>query len=97
MTTPVVHIVGIDVQARGQRRQRCAWCGAVIEDASAGEVMVPVEHAGDPCPSWQVGAFVAVDGNHRYVVEHKPGDALPAGCCALLPHEVTGARTPGPG
>lgn len=91
MTTPVVHIVGLDVQVGTRVRQRCAWCGAIIEDIDHANVAVPVDQDPGPCPTWEIGALVAIDGNHRYVVAHEDGAKLPPGSCALLDPEVTGS------
>jgi len=87
----VIHIVGLDVQVGYQRRQRCSWCGALIDDVDPSRVMVqvePGEEAG-PLPIWPVGELIALDGGTTRVVDHKDGEALPANCCFHLDHGVT--------
>lgn len=88
----VIHVVGLDVKVGNHLRQRCAWCGAVIDDVDLSLVMVPIEDADKPFPSWQVGALIEViDGFPivRRIVEHADGDVLPDGCCAKLDPAVT--------
>lgn len=41
MGDEVIHIAGIDVRVGNQHRQRCAWCGAVIDDHDLSRLAVP--------------------------------------------------------
>jgi hypothetical protein len=57
----VVHIAGLDVQIGTRLRQRCAWCGAVLEDVDLANVMVPEGQNPRP-PTWTPGELVVIDG-----------------------------------
>lgn len=84
--TPVVHIAGLVINLGGHLRQRCAWCGAVLDDVDLVFTAVPIEQAGQPWPSWPEGGLVAVLGNVRWVSESDP---LPVGLCASIDPAVT--------
>lgn len=87
----VVHIAGLPVKVGRIVRQRCAWCGAVIDDVDLSAVAVVLTGAGDPqlWPTWPVGALLGVDGGVRWVIEHADGDDVPPECCASLDPTVT--------
>lgn len=87
--TPVIHIAGLDVTVGTKVRQRCAWCGATLEDRDLAREMVPVDQAHLPRGRWEPGALVAVDGHIRWVIEPVDGDKLPDGSCALIDDSVT--------
>lgn len=99
MSDSVIHIAGAQVQVGQQLRQRCSWCGAVLEDYDLTRIMSPANPDGSPPgppPLWEVGALIAVDRSDggsgaAQVVDHEDGAQLPAECCASLPHDVTGA------
>lgn len=95
MSDSVVHIAGPVIEIGPQYRQRCSWCGAVLEDYDLSRVAVagPVEPDWRPA-TWEVGGLVEVYGGGEVVgrVDHEDGDRLPANACAQLPHDVTGAR-----
>jgi hypothetical protein len=94
-----IHVAGWPVQYGPLIRQRCAWCGAMIEDLDLRSMAFPIPHGktedqaradGDLQPgSWPPGALVARDGPVRYVLEHIDGDGAPAGSCLLLDPDVT--------
>jgi hypothetical protein len=84
---PVIHIAGRQVQIGRQLRQRCSWCGALLEDHQLGAGAGDDGNPGPPM--WEPGALVALDGNASYVVEHEDGKDLPPGACGLLDHSVT--------
>lgn len=85
-----IHIVGIDVRVGTRVRQRCAWCGVVLEDVDLEAVQVLVEDADKPYPMWPVGALLAVDNVMSYVFEHDPvSEDLPRECCANIDPAVT--------
>lgn len=84
----VIHIAGIHVHINDLLRQRCAWCGAVLADYDLTRVMVPTDQPGPP-PTFPVGDLIAVDGNAKWVVDHRDGDQLPEGACARIDPEVT--------
>lgn len=84
----VIHIAGPDIQVGPQLRQRCAWCGAVLNDYNLELIAVPAGQ--DPRPGmWPVGELVAVDGSLSYVVGHEDGAQLPEGSCGQLDPAVT--------
>lgn len=99
MSTPVIHIAGEVIQIGSQQRQRCSWCGAVLDDFDLSRmgIMVPDDQqpppATPPIPSWPTGGLVAVDGGMKWTVPHDDGDPLPDEACAQLPHDVTGHTT----
>lgn len=84
-----VHVAGEAIRVGPRVRQRCSWCGALIEDVDLSRVAVLQGSEGSPWPSWPLGALVARDGGATWVMEHTPGDPIPAGACALLDPEVT--------
>lgn len=96
----VLHIVGLDVQVGSARRQRCAWCGALLLDDDLTRMAWTLDPDGTdpgPPPVWPIGELIAVDGGVERVVPRDawpdsatPGEKrLPDGCCALLDPEVT--------
>ena len=96
----LTHIAAAPILIDGRLRQRCAWCGAVIDDVDLTRIAVAVEPGQDPgpYPSWPDGAQVRVDGGWRAIV-HEEGEAdgdvpaLAPDSCARLPHELTGTPT----
>ena len=84
-----IHIAAQPVQVGPQLRQRCAWCGAVLDDTDLSCVMAPEDQANDLYPTWPVGGLVAVDGGMKRTVAHEDGDVLPDECCAMLDPAVT--------
>lgn len=93
----VVHIAGEVVTIGPQIRQRCSWCGAVLIDEDLSRIAVPIDQAGQPYPTWEVGRLIAVAGGGGFraigVIEHEDGAPLPDNACGRLPHDVTGARS----
>lgn len=81
-----IHFAGHPVRVGSRCRQRCAWCGFVIEDLDLRDVMVPSRADGSPGEGptpWTSGALVAVsrDGSFRSVVAHEDGAPLPSETC----------------
>jgi len=75
MSDEVLHLVGVDVQVGSVRRQRCAWCGALlVEDDFSRMAWSLNEDGSDPGPPgpWPVFAVVAVTGAR----EVAPGQVL---------------------
>lgn len=88
----IIHIAGLDVQVGPRLRQRCGWCGMVLEDVDLRNVaVVAPPEGGDPgpYPVWAVGSLVAHDGVAWWAVDHVDGDQLPEACCASIDPEVT--------
>lgn len=99
----VLHIVGLDVQVGSIRRQRCSWCGALIQEDDLARMAWQLNPDGsDPGPPgcWPVGEVVGISGGFpkvtrlvardEWTMSEVPGERrLPDGCCALLDPEVT--------
>ena len=83
---PVIHIAGLVINIGGHLRQRCAWCGAVLDDVELVLTAVPIEQGGLPYPSWGEGGLVAVLGYARWSVENFTEST---GLCASLDPAVT--------
>jgi len=85
MTT---HIAGTDLTLDGRyRRQRCAWCGAVLADYDLSLVAVP--EGQDPSPAmWEPGHLVRVEGNWSADVGDDTAK-IPGDSCAMLDPAVT--------
>lgn len=88
----VVHIVGPEVQIGTRRRQRCSWCGTLLEDMDLANMAVPVEYGPDGeelpwegPPGWPVGALMAVDS--RGVVAVEGDTALSLAVKSIVEHE----------
>lgn len=87
--TAITHIAGMKVQVGARRRQRCAWCGALLCDYDLTRIAVP--EGQDPEPAmWPPEELVVVDGIASYTIPHVDGADLPADACAQLDDEVTG-------
>ncbi len=95
----LTHIVGPPVEIDGHLRQRCAWCGAVLDDVElAGVVSIETGEEPRPYPTWPEGAQLRVDGGLRAVVqeseiEQDTAADLAPDSCARLPFELTGTPT----
>lgn len=93
MTPSIVHIAGLDVAVDGRLRQRCAWCGALIEDVdlrNVGVMVDPAEPDKTPSlPSWPVGALLGFADGATWVIEYSTGDTLPAQSCTHIDPTVT--------
>jgi hypothetical protein len=84
-TEGVIHIAGLPVTIDGHHiRQRCAWCGALLEDQ---DLRRTASTTSEPYPTWDVGALVLIDGNMKATVEREA--RMPSNCCANLSPEVT--------
>lgn len=102
--TEVFHIVGLDVQVGPIRRQRCSWCGALIQEDEFFRIAWALNPDGsDPGPPgcWPVGEVIGITGESPKVLRIVPRDEwpmsnevrgehrLPDGCCALLDPQAT--------
>jgi hypothetical protein len=91
------HIAGMAVQVGSHLRQRCSWCGEVLEDLDLSRVGVVVQHD-DSMPqgstngssphqplsltgAWEMGVLVAVMAQASWVVDHEDGAPLPPESC----------------
>lgn len=86
-----IHIAGLPVLIGSHHRQRCAWCGAVIDDVDLRNVSMLLNDDGSApeYASWVVGSLVANQGGASWTVEHTDGADVPAGCCANLDPRIT--------
>lgn len=85
MTPGVVHIAGPDVQIGSVRRQRCAWCGVLLDEHDLARVAAPIGQEVTTPAVWTPGGLVLVDGNMKATVSHEDGAALPDNACDRLP------------
>jgi hypothetical protein len=83
----MVHLAGLVIQVDKHMRQRCSWCGVILCDYALDRVMVPSVMLGPPA-TWEVDAFVLVEGPMSMVIEREE-NKLPEGSCALLDPAVT--------
>jgi len=89
--TAIVHVIGTEIVVGDLSRQRCSWCGALVEDRDFSRMAValqPGQTAEEAVEAmrqtrWEPGSHVAVDGNMGYVVPHEEG-VIPEGSCMLL-------------
>ena len=84
----IVHIAGFPVRVGSKRRQRCAWCEAILIDDDVSRIAVPEGQSPEP-RFWPEGELVEVvksgDVTASTIVPHKDGDELPARACAAPP------------
>lgn len=84
----MIHFAGYPMRIGRYCRQRCGWCGEVLEDWDLSLTMVPAKADGTPGDGpmpWQGGALVEVTGGNptmKSVVVHEDGTDLPPGTCA---------------
>lgn len=86
----VTHIAGQTVTIDGRYlRQRCAWCGAIIEDVDLTTIAVAVVEGEEPpgYPTWPSGHMVLVDGG--YTVDLGTSGETPPEACFNLDPAVT--------
>jgi hypothetical protein len=88
----IVHLAGEQITFNDRSRQRCLWCGALIEDKDWTRIAIAVEpgktteEMAESMRATKWNEFVGADGNMRYAVEHE-GDKVPEGSCMLLDPE----------
>lgn len=76
-----IHIAGFPVRIGSLKRQRCAWCDAILLDYDLS--LIAVAPGGDTAEPrhWEMGSLVAVDGPGSWIVKHEDGSSIPAGWC----------------
>jgi hypothetical protein len=90
----IVHLVGEQITFNERSRQRCLWCGALVDEKDWTRTSIAISpgqtvaEARESMCATKWAEFVGVDGNMRYAVEHE-GDKVPEGSCMLLDPEVT--------
>lgn len=84
-----IHIAGNVIVVGTHQRQRCSWCGALLDDHDLSRVMFPLStpEAERTLGHWE--GLVLVDGGMKCTIPHEDGAELPDGCCAKLDPEVT--------
>jgi hypothetical protein len=87
--TEIVHIAAQPVVIGSHHRQRCAWCGAVIDDIYLGRLAPEIADADFTIPTWPIGELIGVDGAATYVIDHEDGADVPPTSCAALDPEIT--------
>lgn len=88
-TGGVTHIAGLSLHVGCLVRQRCGWCGAVLEDYNVHNIAFRDDDPDPRPPTWEVGSLVLVDGNLTASVAHEDGADLPDNACAVLDPAVT--------
>lgn len=90
----VTHLAGPKIEANGQLRQRCAWCGAVLFDYVLANVAVLGDEWREPGVA-EEGGWWCVDGNFAHAVERVRREddperwAIPENACINIDPEVT--------
>lgn len=94
----IVHLAGPLIAFDNVSRQRCAWCGALIEERDHANMAVSVDPSASPevrqeeanragCAKWD--GFVAIEGTNprclSAVDEPEDGKAPERSCMRVLP------------
>lgn len=94
---PLVHLASPPVRAGNVVRQRCGWCGALIDELDLERVAVPIgdepllnEH-GLPRLRWEGLVAVARSGGRtmKHAVPDPEDGRVPEDSCMALADEVT--------
>lgn len=88
LTGQITHIAGLPIRVDQRLRQRCGWCGALIDDWDLENTMVETGRQTEAPPTWEVGALIVVDGNATWQDPNDDGP-LPDNACAKLDPAVT--------
>lgn len=77
-----IHFVGAGISIGSKYRQRCSWCGVIIEDGDYNNIATP---DGQPFnPFWTVGKLIEItDGNPRgsWIRNEEDFTTIPNNCC----------------
>lgn len=96
----IIHFPGQVMTFGSVARQRCMWCGALIEEKDLDRIAIeeasrPPERQGKPLEVDDLAWWrdlVAVDGNWKSIVEHPAdGKAPERSCMRLMPQELESA------
>lgn len=92
----LVHLAGPQVEFDGVQRQRCVWCGALIDEKPLARMATIIEEgeSGEQAAErlrrirWE--GWVAIDGKSRWRVNQPDDNKAPErSCMRLLPDEGT--------
>lgn len=85
----IIHFSGQTMRIGPLRRQRCLWCGGLIQEYDLRRISRVLEPGEDPDAEWEPGAYsglVAVDGQSSWAVDDPEDGKVPARACSeLLP------------
>lgn len=94
--TEIVHFAGESLTFGTVQRQRCLWCGALIDERDFSRMATQIqpgeseEQAVEAMHRTHWSGLVAIDGNVRWAVDDpEDGKAPPRSCMELFPAEVT--------
>lgn len=79
----VIHIAGAVVKVGAVSRQRCAWCGVMLDELDLRNAAWEGDDGPPPC-GFEPLALISVEGVNPTsygVVEHVDGGQIPAGFC----------------
>lgn len=99
----LVHLAGTPVRVGSVIRQRCAWCGAVIDEIDIDRVAVHstdpvrfVDDDGNPLLRWdglvaieQHDERAVIGSTAKWKVEPPDDHDIPEDSCMALPNEAT--------
>jgi hypothetical protein len=86
--TEIIHFAGPTLRIGSVVRQRCLWCGALIEELDLDRIAVADDPAADGgglfTARWR--GLVGVDGAARFAVDDPPDGKVPDRACSeVLP------------
>jgi len=98
MSDALVHLAAPPIRAANIIRQRCAWCGALIQEYDLDRVAVPdgqpsiVNEDGSPTGGWE--GLVAIDVcegtvTAKWAVPDPEDGKIPADSCMALDAAIT--------
>lgn len=101
----IIHFAGQDMTFGTIQRQRCLWCGALIDERDFSRMATQIqpgeseEQAVEAMRRTRWSGLVAVDGGARWAVDDpEDGKAPDRSCMVLLPDlDATPFATPEPG
>lgn len=94
----LVHVAGPQITVGTVQRQRCQWCGALIEECDLARMATIIEpgeseeHAVEGMRRSHWEGLVLVDGGFKMAVEGPADGKVPPNSCMALDDAVTGAQ-----
>jgi hypothetical protein len=94
----IIHVAGPPILVGTVERQRCTWCGALIDERDHARIAVQVDPSASPdvqqeeanraaALKWR--GLVAIDGNVRWAVDEPEDGKVPPTSCMAIPDAVT--------